>query len=305
MIGFHDLYLEYLNEIRLRHDRKTYLEKKALGRRAFEAWGYVDVMEVNPSMVQRLLADRAEKVSKNAFNKDRKNFLAFFNWIKKMKGIDHNPVLSVERLAVERRPQPVPSEEDVVRLLVAADRHGRNLIVACCTTGGRRSEIFRWKWHEDINFEKRMVRLGTRKTRSGEMRYRWIRMNDMLYKALRDEWTTRLPQSDYVFQNRDPRHPRYGDRYTTRRKFMKGLCDKAGIEPFGFHALRRFFGSLLADKYKESVPVIQKLLGHASPTTTERYIFNISEDVKKAVDQINLKGFTHDIYTQKEEISGK
>ncbi|MBW2123762.1 MAG: hypothetical protein JRH07_18235, partial [Deltaproteobacteria bacterium] len=118
MIGFHDLYLEYLNEIRLRHDRKTYLEKKALGRRAFEAWGYVDVMEVNPSMVQRLLADRAEKVSKNAFNKDRKNFLAFFNWIKKMKGIDHNPVLSVERLAVERRPQPVPSEEDVVRLLV-------------------------------------------------------------------------------------------------------------------------------------------------------------------------------------------
>jgi len=114
-------------------------------------------------------------------------------------------------------------------------------------------------------------------------------MNDMLFDSLQDQWKTRLPQSDYVFQNRDPRHPRYGDRYTARRRFMKGLCKRAGVKTFGFHALRRFFGSLLADKYKESIPVIQKLLGHASPNTTERYIYNISQDAKRAVDQIKFE----------------
>ena len=70
---------------------------------------------------------------------------------------------------------------------------------------------------------------------------------------------------------------------------MKGLCNRAGIKPFGFHALRRFFGSLLADKYKESIPTIQKLLGHASPNTTERYIYNITQDSKRAVEQIKFE----------------
>lgn len=77
---------------------------------------------------------------------------------------------------------------------------------------------------------------------------------------------------------------------------MKGLCKRAGVKPFGFHALRRFFGSLLADKYKESIPVIQKLLGHASPNTTERYIYNISKDSQKAVEKIR---FDTILYTDK------
>jgi hypothetical protein len=31
--------------------------------------------------------------------------------------------------------------------------------------------VLRWTWDEDINFEERWVRLGTRKNRSGEMVY--------------------------------------------------------------------------------------------------------------------------------------
>jgi integrase len=149
------------------------------------------------------------------------------------------------------------------------------------------------------------VRLGTRKTKTSEVRYRWVRMNDMLFDALQDQWKTKLPRSDYVFQNRDSRSSRYGERYTVRQRFVKDLCEDAEIRSFGFHALRRFFGSLLADKYKESIPVIQKILGHASPVTTERYVFNISEDVKKAVDQIELSGFTPDFYTKDENIGEK
>ncbi len=49
---------------------------------------------------------------------------------------------------------------------------------------------------------------------------------------------------------------------------MKGLCKRAGVKDVGFHGLRRFFASLLADKHKESMPTIQKLLGHASVSVT-------------------------------------
>lgn len=151
-------------------------------------------------------------------------------------------------------------------------------------------KIFRWTWTDDINFEKQVLRLGTRKTKSGQMRYRLVPMNDSLYGALMDQWKTRMPQTDYIFQNRDPRHPRYGDKYTARRKFMRSLCKRAAIEKnLGFHSLRRFFASLLADKHRESLPIIQKLLGHSSMVTTEKYVYNIFQDARSAVDKINIE----------------
>lgn len=275
-------YLDYCKE---RFTKNTYGDKRKVLSDLIKATGDVALNEITPNEILQLLRSKA---TRNLFNRTRKDLHSFFEYCKKFHGLVQNPVSAIEKLPTERLPQPVPTEKEFVKLLLVANRHDRNLLIACCTTGGRRSEIFRWKWSDDINFEKRKVRLGSRKTRSGEMRYRDIDMNDMLNEALQDQWKTRLPQSDYVFQNRDPRHPRYGDRYTARRKFMRGLCKRAGVRTFGFHALRRFFASLLADKYKESLPVIQKLLGHASATTTDKYIYNISEDSKKAVNKIRF-----------------
>jgi integrase len=286
IISLHEAATKYLDFCEARFTKTTYGDKRCVLRDLMSATGNVPLDSITPDIILELLL---AKDSNNLYNRTRKDLHAFFNHCLKFHGLEKNPVAEIDTLPVERKPQPVPTEEEVVRLLMAADRHDRNLIIACCTTGGRRSEIFRWRWHEDINFEKRTVRLGTRKTRSGDMKHRWTHMNEMLFDALQDQWRTKLPHTDYVFQNRDRRHPRYGDRYTTRRRFMKGLCKRAGVRPVGFHSLRRFFGSLLADKYKESIPTIQKLLGHASPNTTERYIYNISHDAKRAVEQIKFE----------------
>ena|GEM_PF-2665948 len=43
------------------------------------------------------------------------------------------------------------------------------------------------------------------------------------------------------------------------------------------------FVSLLADKYKKSIPTIQNLLGHSAPNTTDRYIDNFQNVVKKSL----------------------
>ena len=45
-------------------------------------------------------------------------------------------------------------------------------------TGARKSEVLRWTWADDINFDERWVRLGTRKNRTGEMTYEKLWMND-------------------------------------------------------------------------------------------------------------------------------
>jgi len=155
-------------------------------------------------------------------------------------------------------------------------------------TASRRGEIFRWTWNDDVNFERREVRLGTRKTRDGSMSYEWLPMNEELYRELWSWWKNRpIKDSPYVFVSTSNRH--HGRPFTTRRRFMKGLCKRAGVKEFGFHALRRYCASLLADEHKISAKTIQRILRHKNLATTERYIHNIGRDIGAVAELLSEK----------------
>lgn len=214
---------EYLKYCEKHFSRTTFTDKRNALKELMAVTGNVRINEVEPNTIlhEVLLPQKTP----NLHNKRRKDLHAFFEYCKDFHGLQYNPIAPIKKQPIERKPQPVPTEKEFLKLLMAAGRHDKNLLIACASTGGRRSGIFRWTWMEDINFKERKVRLGNRKNKAREMRYRWVDMNAELYDALMDQYKTRLPQSDYVFQNRDPRHPRYGDRFTTRRRFTAG-CSK-------------------------------------------------------------------------------
>jgi len=65
---------------------------------------------------------------------------------------------------------------------------------------------------------------------------------------------------------------------------MNGLCKRAGIDPpFGFHALRHFVASMLADSGKVSKKTIGALLGHKELKTTEIYLHSIESSEREAI----------------------
>ena len=70
---------------------------------------------------------------------------------------------------------------------------------------------------------------------------------------------------------------------------METLCKKAGVKPFGFHALRRYVASVLADTHKVSAKTIQRILRHKKVTTTERYIQNINQDLAGVMNLLGEK----------------
>jgi integrase len=76
----------------------------------------------------------------------------------------------------------------------------------------------------------------------------------------------------------------YGKPFTTRRKYMGGLCKRAGIKLFGFHALRRFVASYLADTANISSKGIQKFLLQKFLRIKELYTLKIENALREIVN---------------------
>lgn len=121
------------------------------------------------------------------------------------------------------------------------------------------------------------------------MEYEWLPMNDDLHEQLWWWWQHRpISHSQLVFPSTHPLY--YGEPYTSRHQFVKGLCKRSGVQEFGFHALRRYVASVLADTHKVSAKTIQRILRHKNLSTTERYIKKINDGLGAMMNLLGKKG---------------
>jgi integrase len=67
---------------------------------------------------------------------------------------------------------------------------------------------------------------------------------------------------------------------------MKAICKRAGITPYGFHAIRHFITSYLYDKKDVGKTDLQRLLGHQTPTTTDIYINGLDDNLRGPVEKL-------------------
>ncbi len=76
----------------------------------------------------------------------------------------------------------------------------------------------------------------------------------------------------------------YGGPFSERRHLMKRLCGKAGVKPFGFHAIRHIASTSIY-RNGNNASVVQRILRHKSPTTTNRYLESMGiEGVRDALE---------------------
>ena len=65
-----------------------------------------------------------------------------------------------------------------------------------------------------------------------------------------------------------------GKPFQKRRHLMGRLCKRAGVKPFGFHAIRHLTASYL-DRQGVELRLIQGILRHRSAMTTSRYLHSL------------------------------
>ncbi|MFO7556322.1 MAG: tyrosine-type recombinase/integrase [Desulfobacterales bacterium] len=87
--------------------------------------------------------------------------------------------------------------------------------------------------------------------------------------------------------------------FRNRQHFMKRLCKRVKVNAFGFHSIRHLTASILYHKGYD-VAVIQAILRHKSPTTTNRYLKSLGlEHTRKALEEGLKKPATVTQYPKK------
>jgi integrase len=280
----------YLDHAR-RYSTKTYKEKKLVCRRILERWeADTNVNDISPAMVEEYLLEQSQLRSSNAANKDRKNLLAMWNWGKKIIGLKNNPVTPTDPFPHDVAPQDTYVEDEILSLLLAANRKNQLILLLFLETAGRRNEIFNLTV-QDINMERQQVRLWTRKTKDGSREGEWLPISKRLADELLwwfDSRPLKIKKNIWLFPN-----SRTGKPYVDPRKWLSRLCKRAEVRNLGFHAFRRYVASILDDKHKASRKSIQKLLRHKKEATTERYLYQIHSDLKDMAGMGVPEGFSN------------
>ena len=280
-----DLIVKYLDHCKLQFMPATYSLKTGICFRLLNSFDSKTlVTSINRSQMYEYLSNQAQIRTSSKSNEDRKHLNAMFNWALYIYNIKDNPVQGIKKFKAEGKELYTPPEADVLKVLKVAEGEAKVFINCYLLTGAREQEINRLRW-QDIDFEQGRICLRSRKTKSRLLEDQWIDLAPMLAESLKWWKNNRQYESDYVFVNDQKKSKSYGQPYKNRNKTLRTLCRKAGVKLFGFHAMRRYVGSILA---KDGVPiqVIQGVLRHKQLAHTERYVRGLGIDLSNAMDRL-------------------
>ena len=256
----------YLDHTKARHAEKTYLEKRLAFQQLFKSVEpHLDAALLHRGQVLAHFEQQAQSRSGNAANKDRKNLMAAWNWAAQyMPSFPQENPFRVMRCAEERSPRYVPPEQHFWAVYHVAESDQDRLMLLCYLhLAARRNEIFYLR-REDVDLDRRKVRLHTRKRKDGSQQFDWLPMTETLHEAFQSHLAG--VSGKWVFLD-----PKSGVPYLHRDRWMQHLCRKAGVPRFDLHSIRHLSASILVSQ-QVPLPEVQAVLRHTNLTTTQRYV---------------------------------
>ena len=275
-----------LDHLEAYRTKSHYKDNVYMAKKWIKLWKDKTALNVSTEEIRKHLIDLKNKVSAHTANKELKSIRALWNFGIKQRWFTMNPADGIEFFPVDKQPRYVPSQEDIIRVIMASEGEIQDYLWTIALTMGRMSEINSLEW-EDVDFNLKTVRLFTRKTKGGDRVSRMIPMCNTLVGILK----RRLKKNNTPWVFYHTYFSRSAGEWVTgpyrgRNRIMKTLCKKAGVKYFRFHPLRHFGASMLVKEGVDS-KTIQTLLGHANFKTTEIYLHQIRGVEKEAMDRLD------------------
>lgn len=255
-----------LRDLKLRRTKQYFRENERLIRKLILLWGH------KKEIVRKDVEDYLHKVkSPHVANNELRFIKALFNHGIEREWFTYNPAGRIKLRPIAKKRKYIPSRQDVAKVLDMVDEEQRRYLLLIINTLARVSEINNLEW-EDVHEDYLVLR--TRKSKNSNVKERRIPFN----KTLRDIFKDR-GKNGYVFTYK-------GNLIGYRSKFLKNACERAEVKPFGFHALRHYGASILANA-NIALSDIQEILGHEQITTTAIYIQSLKNSVRSAMQVLD------------------
>lgn len=261
-----------------RRNRKTSADYKRYRKLWLKLLGDKPLSAYMPADIERAVAGRRGKLKDSSINRELTFLRAVFN-LAIEDGIlsTANPVrrrIFVKEDLFARVRHLLPEEEAALRKHVPEDEWP--ILEVAIGTGIRREGVFALPW-ASVDFANDSV---TAPAAKGSSTYRVP-----LSKALRDvlgALPSRL-KSTWVFPNE--RGTSHVNAHNWVSRILSPALKAAGISDFRFHDFRHTFATRLGQSGARLLE-IQTLLGHKSPTMTQRYAHVVEAYRRRAVERM-------------------
>lgn len=268
-------------------------------------FGERKLTQITPDMIEAYLSERLNegKLSKRTIAYHLTVLRMLFKRAILWGYLRQNPAEKVEGIRPKRREMEFLREEEVRLFLPQVRDEFYPLFLTAVLTGMRQGEILALKWG-DISWAtnqihvRRSLDLNRRFTEpKTEHSIRIVPMSQNLALTLKKHQLGCEPnEHDLVFA-------RYGKPVNARglliMEFRRALR-KAGLRKIRFHDLRHTFAVMYL-RAGGTIKDLQYILGHASATTTLKYLHYVPEDHSKAVQILDTALFPQDSAITKED----
>jgi len=230
-----------------------------------------------------VIHEKGKPISNATLNRDLALIAGSVNRLVRLDLLPRNPVKRVRRGREPLRSRVVLSKEEISRLLDACGPPLRLLAMAAFLTGQRPSELKAVRWG-DVNLDDGTLTVFRKKVGLGGS----IPLHPRLAAELGDakkrrfsERGTKIADDEHVFLSRA------GTPYKDYRTSWLNALKRAGLDRrpgLTFYSLRHSFATHFLEK--GSPADLQALMGHASYSTTERYVRAVSERARAGVEAL-------------------
>ncbi len=259
---FNDHYLPFARPRLRSHARQSQLYARIgakFGDRRLNQIGRKEVIEWHASLLKEGLAPAS--VDHHA-----KLLRRLLNLAVEWQLLDRNPLARFPLLNANNQKERLLDGEQLERLVktldAAAEKGSTVALIAMLllSTGARLNEALSATW-DQVDLVNLVWKVPAATAKAG--RVRSSPLNPSAVAVLHRAGTR--GKHEHVFVN-----PKTGKRYVSVRKVWLRLCARAGLPGLRLHDLRHQYASLLVNGGR-SLYEVQAILGHSSPTVTQRY----------------------------------
>lgn len=257
-------------------------KKSRINNKYIPKIGRKNIAEITSKDIEQIVIAIANDHTNITANRDLVVLRSIFNYAVEHNYLDKNPARFIKAFPTEKRSKYIPPVKDVLRVLNIAPQDRKDMIRLQYMLMARTNEIESLTWGA-VNFKDRTVTLYTRKSKGGNLRPQIKNMTKEVYEILQRLFKSREEKAQLVIPSRITGEVRDDTHW------LRKLCIKAKVKPFGTHALRHMAASDLMQE-GISLKLIQQGLGHANIRTTDIYLHNLEDD--KAALKVLQKKFT-------------